>query len=190
MTRILVLYGTTDGHTAKIARRLGDMLRTRGVETDVVDVAEARPRPQPYGGVIVAGSVHIGGYQPEVRQWVRTHAPALGGVPTAFISVCLGVLQREPAVQQEVAATIQRFLTSVNWKPTTTKAVAGAVLYTQYGWLKRWVMRRIVRKAGGDTDTSRDYEYTDWADLDRFAESFAALVARRVPALLRRQAAI
>ena len=48
------------------------------------------------------------------------------GVPTAFISVCLGVLQREPAVQQEVAATIQRFLTSVNWKPTTTKAVAGA----------------------------------------------------------------
>jgi menaquinone-dependent protoporphyrinogen oxidase len=130
--------------------------------------------------VIVAASVHVGGYQPEVRQWVRAHAPALNGVPTAFISVCLGVLQHEPKVQEEVAATIRRFLTSVGWEPTTTKAVAGAVLYTHYGWLKRWVMRRIVREAGGDTDTTRDHEYTDWADLDRFAASFAELVARPV----------
>ena len=157
MTRILVLYGTTDGHTAKIAGRLGDMLRTRGSRL-TSSTRRGQAAPGPYGGVIVAGSVHTGGYQPELRQWVRAHAPALGGVPTAFISVCLGVLQREPAVQQEVAATIQRFLTSANWKPSTTRAVAGAVLYTQYGWLERWVMRRIVRKAGGDTDTSRDYD--------------------------------
>jgi len=25
-----------------------------------------------------------------------------------------------------------------------------------------------------DTDTSREYEYTDWADLDSFVEEFAA----------------
>jgi menaquinone-dependent protoporphyrinogen oxidase len=179
MTRILILYGTTDGHTAKIARRLSDTLRSRGADTDVVNLAHARPRPAGYDGVIVAASVHTGTYQPEVRQWVRTHAQPLAAVPSAFLSVCLGVLQHEPEVQEEVAATIRRFLTSVGWEPTTTKAVAGALLYTQYGWLKRWVMRRIVRKAGGDIDTTRDYEYTDWADLDRFSESFAALVAGR-----------
>jgi menaquinone-dependent protoporphyrinogen oxidase len=38
-------------------------------------------------------------------------------------------------------------------------------------------MKRITRKAGGDTDTSRDYEYTDWSDLRTFAEDFG----RRVP---------
>jgi DNA gyrase/topoisomerase IV subunit A len=27
-------------------------------------------------------------------------------------------------------------------------------------------------KAHGDTDTSRDYEYTDWADLEQFARDF------------------
>lgn len=180
MTRILILYGTTDGHTAKIARRLGDTLRARGADSDVVNVAHATPRLAGYDGVIVAASVHTGTYQPEVRQWVRTHAPALADMPGAFISVCLGALQHEPEVQQEVAATIRRFLASVDWEPTITKAVAGAVLYTRYGRLKRWLMRRIVAKAGGDTDTSRDYEYTDWADLDRFAESFAELVARRL----------
>ena len=29
-------------------------------------------------------------------------------------------------------------------------------------------MKRIARKAGAPTDTSRDFEFTDWAALDRF----------------------
>jgi menaquinone-dependent protoporphyrinogen oxidase len=178
MARVLILYGTIDGHTAKIARRLGDTLALRGIDVDVVNAALARARPVGYDGVIVAASVHIGNYQPEVQHWARAHAPELAEVPTAFISVCLGVLQHESEVQEEVAATPRRFLSSVGWEPTITKVVAGAVLYTQYGLLKRWMMRRIVAKAGGDTDTSRDYEYTDWADLDRFADEFARLVVR------------
>ena len=180
MTRILILYGTTDGHTGTIARRLASMLETRGAECDPIDVASARPLPSWYDAVIVAASVHTGAYQPEVRRWVHEHSPALADMPTAFISVCLGVLQPDPAVQEEVKATIDRFLKSTGWRPTAIKSVAGAVLYTRYGWLKRWLLQRIVRKAGGGTDTSRDYEYTDWTDLERFAKRFAALVASRV----------
>ena len=51
--------------------------------------------------------------------------------------------------------------------------VAGALPYTQYNWLTRWMMRRIVARAHGDVDTSRDYEYTDWEDLRSFAGEFA-----------------
>jgi menaquinone-dependent protoporphyrinogen oxidase len=38
-------------------------------------------------------------------------------------------------------------------------------------------MKRIVSKAGGDTDTSRDYEYTDWTDVGEFAREFGRRVA-------------
>jgi menaquinone-dependent protoporphyrinogen oxidase len=44
------------------------------------------------------------------------------------------------------------------------------------------MMRMIVGAAGGDTDTSRDYEYTDWPAVDRFAQEFAA---RLQPAVAR-----
>jgi menaquinone-dependent protoporphyrinogen oxidase len=44
------------------------------------------------------------------------------------------------------------------------------------------MMVRIVRKAGGDTDTSRDYEYTDWTDLRAFAEKFARSLPARAAA--------
>ncbi|HEX5110202.1 MAG TPA: flavodoxin domain-containing protein [Vicinamibacterales bacterium] len=179
MSRVLVLYGTTDGHTAKVAARLADALRSQRLDVDVVLAGRdpKTPRADDYAAVVVAASVHASGYQRRVRRWVREHAPALAGRPTAFVSVCLGVLQREPAVDRELDAIMGRFLEITGWRPTTTKIVAGALLYTQYNWLKRLVMKRIVAKAKGDTDTSRDYEYTDWADLEAFARTFVALTA-------------
>ena len=60
--------------------------------------------------------------------------------------------------------------------PGIVKTVAGALPYTRYGWLKRWLLRRIVRQHGGDTDWTRDFEYTDWDDLRAFAHSFNEMI--------------
>ena len=65
-------------------------------------------------------------------------------------------------VGRSIAATLRRRGASVDVIETT----------------RRWVMKRIIRKAGGDTDTSRDYEYTGWADLRTLAEDFGRRVAR------------
>ena len=174
MPRILVVYGTTDGHTAKVAGALVEALQQNGAVTDIHAANDAAPDPQSYDAVLVAASVHAGGYQRSVRRWVRTHAEALASKPTAFVSVCLGVLQHEPEVQRDLQKILDDFIASTGWRPGVTKLVAGALLYTKYGWLRRLAMKRIVAKAGGDTDTSRDYEYTDWDELRRFAADFAA----------------
>src|SRR5690606_41877313 len=79
------------------------------------------------------------------------------------------------------------------WQPAEAVAFAGALRYSAYNLLLRWVMRRIARKAAahlpGATDTSRDHEYTDWAAVDAFADAFAhRLVAAEAqePAAVRR----
>jgi len=176
MTRILVLYGTTDGHTLKVATAIADTLRAQVGDTDVVNAAVNPPRADGYDAVIVAASVHAGGYQSSLLAWVKENAAALNQRPTAFVSVCLAVLQDDPNVQGQVAETIERFVKTTKWKPTLRKAVAGALLYRKYNWIKRWTMKRIVAKAGGDVDTSRNYEYTDWNDLRAFVAKFGALV--------------
>ena len=43
-------------------------------------------------------------------------------------------------------------------------------------------MKRIVKKAGGDTDSSRDYEYTDWNELDQFTDRFSDRLAPTISA--------
>jgi menaquinone-dependent protoporphyrinogen oxidase len=174
MSRVLILYGTTDGHTRKVADVLAATFRDEGCRVEVVDAERAAPlQLDNYDGVIVTASIHIGGYQGSVRRWVRAHAAWLSRMPTAFLSVCLGILEQRPEAQREVERIMQNFLNQTGWQPTTTMPVAGAVPYTRYNWLKKLVMRPIVAKAGGDTDTSRDFEYTDWDALRAFARSFA-----------------
>lgn len=173
MPRMLVVYGTTDGHTAVIARELGTALSECGARVDVVEAkyGSSKPSPRGYDGVIVAASVHIGGFQPNVLHWLRANREALARRPTAFVAVCLAVLQPESEVHQEVEEIIARFLRRAHWVPTLRRTVAGAIPFTRYGWLKRTVMRRIARKMGMATDTSRDYVFTDWDDLKGFARS-------------------
>ena len=43
MARILVLYGTTEGQTRKIAEVLATELRGRGADVDLVDAAAHSP---------------------------------------------------------------------------------------------------------------------------------------------------
>ena len=173
MPRVLVAFGTTDGHTSKVAHRVGEWLHACSHVVDVVNVAQVSPDPTRYDAVVVAASVHAGKYQRAVTRWVQRNSVALNEQPTAFLSVCLGVLQRDLAVDRDLEKIVDRFLTFTSWQPLETRVVAGALKYTQYNWLKRFLMRRIVRQAHGDTDTSRDYEYTDWEDLRAFVRRFS-----------------
>jgi len=182
MARILVLYGTTEGQTRKIAEVLATELRGRGADVDLVDAAAHSPAASAYAAVVVAASVHVGSYQRSVGRWLRANAASLRKRPTAFVSVCLGVLQHDPAVDRELKAIIDRFLAPTGWRPDVTKIVAGALPYTKYNWFTRWAMKRIVRKAGGDVDASRDYAYTDWDDVRRFAGELLTMVEDRTTA--------
>jgi menaquinone-dependent protoporphyrinogen oxidase len=183
MTNILVIFGTTDGHTRKVAQFLAASLRAADsqVECDVIRAGRIDISPRPYDAVIVCASVHAGKYQKAVSHWVRRHAATLAQKPTAFLSVCLGVLEKDPAVDRQLDAIVERFFAGAGWHANRVKQIAGALLYTKYGWLKRWIMKRIAAKAGGDVDTTRDYEYTNWEDLQAFAEEFTRLVVPHRP---------
>lgn len=183
MARILVLYGTTDGHTRKIAERLGGALRDAGCAAEVVEARRAGTAviPDYYDGVMVAASIHAGGYQRAVRRWVQWHAAGLNDRPSAFVSVCLGVLEQRPEAQRAVREILERFLQRAGWRPEVTQTVAGALPYTRYNWFKKWALRRMAAKAGMQTDTSRDYEFTDWGQVRALAQDFAARVRRPAP---------
>jgi menaquinone-dependent protoporphyrinogen oxidase len=176
VSRVLVLYGTTDGHTAKVASAIANTLRARGCAADVVCAGApgGDRRAADYNGVIVTASVHEGTFQRPVRRWVRANGSDLVGRPTAFAAVCLAVLEHRAEAQRGITEIVERFLVRSAWRPDAVKLVAGAVPYTRYGWLKKLVMKRICAKAGGGTDTTRDYEYTDWHDVRNFVEQFAA----------------
>ena len=172
---VLVMYATTHGQTAKIAGEIAATMRAAGGTVSLGNVVEAwTTDPRDYTAVIMAAPVHAGRFPNSLRQWVQRYRSALASRPTAFVAVCLAVLHRTPKVDQDLRAMLDRFTSETGWRPGETKIVAGALKYTTYNWLTRWMIKRIVPKAGGDVDTSRDFEYTDWDDLRDFTTRFLA----------------
>jgi menaquinone-dependent protoporphyrinogen oxidase len=173
MQGILIVYGTTDGHTRKIAHRIADMVADLGCPVVTRDARKSRHvNAGDFEAVIIAASLHARGYQRPVTRWIEDNADALRTRPTLFISVCLAILEKDPAVRHEAGAIAERFVLRHGWRPSEIQVVAGALPYTRYGWLKKLIMRRIAARAGGDTDTTRDFEYTDFDAVEGFVHGF------------------
>lgn len=184
MSKILIVYGTTQGQTGRIAMHLKkEFMRA----SHVVDLFDSRKVSSSlnlnnYDAILVGASVHAGGYQRVLKKWVKDHRQELNFTPSAFFSVCLGILQKQDSVQKEEVRIVEKFLAECNWQPAKRIIFAGALPYTEYNPLLRWWMKRIAKKAGGDTDTSKDYEYTNWNDVNQFARDFSKdfhLIAHR-----------
>lgn len=179
MSPILIVYGTTEGHTARIALRLAETISAKSYEVDVFD---SRRMPGhislgSYAATLIGASLHARGFQQSVREFVQQHHAALKRMPSGFFSVSLTEVYAPGEHLQERAALqarIDRFLDDTAWEPQTIASFAGALSYSRYGFFKRRMMLSLARKAGQPTDTSRDYEYTDWEAVARFAEQFAA----------------
>lgn len=179
MSRALVLYGSSEGHTASIAERIGDLLAEDGHEVSVV---HTKHRPAgfslaAYDGVVVGASVHKGKHQRYVREFVRVHSDELNRLPSAFFSVSLTAATAEDDAERETRTYVEEFLEETGWDPDLAHTVAGALKYREYGLMNRFVMRRIAGKKGIDTDTSRDHEYTDWEDVEAFTREFSRLLS-------------
>jgi menaquinone-dependent protoporphyrinogen oxidase len=174
MATALVVYATQEGQTEKIAKRIAGTLRLAGHSVKLVDVDHSMG-PIPLGrfdAVFVGAPIHAGGYPRAVLRFARTHRSLLDRVPSAFFSVGLAVASRTSDGRAQTMPLVERFIERSGWRPSRVELVAGALMYSKYNPLVRFVMRRISAAEGGDTDTTHDYEYTDWAAVDRFALDF------------------
>jgi menaquinone-dependent protoporphyrinogen oxidase len=178
MSSILVVYGTGEGQTAKVANYVADGLASRGREATAVDVRDVDALAvRAADAVVVGASIHVGSHQDAVVAFAREHRGTLAGVPSAFFQVSLSSASQDPARRADAERYVDEFREATGWAPDVVGAFAGALRYSEYGFLKRRLMRKIAADATGDTDASRDYEYTDWTAVDEFVAAVEALVA-------------
>ena len=173
---VLVVFHTSEGQTAKIAERIATVLHGRGLAVDVSAVQSA-PAPDGYDAVVVGDSIHVVKHSRAMIRYLEEHAARLDAMPAAVFQVSLTSANPDAEHTATAHALLQELLDRTGFDPDIVGLFAGALVYTQYGWLKRHVMRAIVKREGGDLDTSRDFEYTDWSAVEHFADDVATLVA-------------
>ena len=165
MPSTLILYASVEGHTARIAQRVAELLHGRGHRVDLVPAGREIDLSR-YAGVVVGASVHYGHHPGSLATFLHRNAAALAPCRGAFFSVSLGAKERYAT----------KFLRKAGWRPQLTAVFPGALQYSKYGPIKRRVVQAFAAIGGHDTDTSRDYDYTDWKAVDSFATAFSAML--------------
>ena len=176
MTRAVIIVASEDGQSTKIALRLGDLLRERGVEVAIRDGArpDAGEHLTAYDGVVIGSAIHYGHHAKPIHELVKGHRAILASRHTAFFSVSLsaGGPSRDPAAAKSY---LEAFTAETGWKPDQAASFAGAIRHSQYGILKTLMVRLSLRKSGAPE--AGDHEYTDWNAVTAFADAFAKRLA-------------
>lgn len=171
---VLIVYGTTEGQTRKIAEWIESHVRQRGHKAELRDSAsvDSGLGLERFDAFIVAASVHHEYHQESVRDFVMAHRQVLEAKPSAFISVSLSVVLE--GAQPEAQKYVETFFSATGWRPAKTLLLGGALHYTNYDYFQEQIVRFIVMKDGAPARGREDREFTDWDELAGFIDGFLA----------------
>ena len=172
--RFLVVYQSMDGHTERIAERIGGHLRAAGAVVTLTPATTA-PAPVDVDLVVVGDSIHAGHHSKELIAYLERHHAALNALPTALFQVCLTSAGRGPQEMATTGGYVAALTERTGLEPGLVARFPGALPYTRYGRMKRALMRRIAAQSGQPTDTSKDHDFTDWNEVSGFAADLLLL---------------
>ncbi len=175
MTRILIVYSTTDGHTAKICERLRQAIEPSGAQVRLVSVTDAGGVDLgTYDKIVVGASVRRGRHSKAIHAFVDARADQLTAKPNAFFSV--NIVARKPDRNRpETNPYVRKFLERIRWKPGLLAVFAGKLDYPRYRLFDRLAIRLIMLITRGPTDPRAVVEFTDWDEVEAFGRRVVQL---------------
>jgi menaquinone-dependent protoporphyrinogen oxidase len=174
---VLIVYGTTEGQTRKIAEWTAAYARDRGHQVELYDSAALAfdLDLETFRAFIIAASVHQESHQDTITNFVIAHQKLLNTRPSAFISVSLSAVLEDE--RTEAQKYVNRFVSATGWQPRMTLLLGGALRFTEYDYFQEQIVKFIVMKRGSAANTGRDSEFTDWNALGGFVDGFLEVAA-------------
>ena len=171
MSKFLIIYSTTDGHTKIICERIKNFL-TDGNLVELLSLEDSKKVDlSNFEKIIIGASIRYGKHSKELYKFINLNKNILDQKKSAFFSV--NVVARKP--EKNTAETnpyINKFLKISKWKPNKISVFAGKVDYPNYNFFDKYIIKFIMFITKGPTDTSKSYEFTDWSKVDDFSKEF------------------
>ena len=168
--KTLILYSSHYGQTKKIAAYIAEIIKENVDVKSISDVVNL----QDYDRIIIGASIRYGHFNKQLYKMLEKHTTLLNQKITAFFGVNLTARKPEKSTP-ETNVYVRKFLQRITWQPTISSVFAGALLYPRYTFFDRAMIQFIMRITGGETDPTKEIEYTDWQKVRSFSEAFLIL---------------
>ena len=169
MSKFLIIYSTTDGHTKMICERIKNFL-TDGNLVELLSLEDAKKVDlSNFEKIIIGASIRYGKHSKELYKFINLNKNILDKKKNAFFSV--NVVARKPEKNTvETNPYINKFLNISKWRPNKISVFAGKVDYPSYRFLDKYIIRLIMWFTKGPTDVTKSYEFTNWDEVKKFGK--------------------
>ena len=175
MSKILVIYSTTDGHTQRICERLQNVMAQQGNAVTVAPLAQADGLDlESFDKIVIGASIRYGKHQPMVKQFIERRQALLERKGNAFFTV--NIVARKPEKNRpDTNPYLIKFLRTISWQPQLLGVFAGKLDYPRYRFVDRFMIRLIMFMTNGPTDPKAVIEFTDWQQVEAFGLQVCAM---------------
>lgn len=169
--KTVILYLTRDGQTKKIAERLQAQIPQCQLISLRDQAVVSATNFADFDQIMIGASIRYGHFDPLLEEFIAQHFELLNAKRSAFFSVNL-TARKANRNTPETNVYTRKLLGRIQWQPNFVEVFAGALFYPRYNWFDRTMIRFIMKITKGDTDISKEYEYTNWQQVDQFAQHF------------------
>ena len=169
MSKSLIIYSSTDGHTKTICERIINFSNDKDV-VKIVSLNEvSKFEISEFDKIVIGASIRYGKHSKELYKFIKLNKNILDRKKNAFFSVNV-VARKSEKNTPETNPYIKKFLKISNWSPKKIGVFAGKVDYPKYDFFDKYIIKLIMFITKGPTDISQSYEFTDWSKVDIFAK--------------------
>ncbi len=157
--KVLVAYGSRHGSTAETAKRIGETLRDRGLQVDVLDAGTVHDLTH-YSKIILGSSVYIGLWHKSAVRFLRKNMELLKKLPV-WLFICGPTDPGNPSDLMDgwlYPKSLQPVIEQIN--PRGIICFGGKLALNTLNPFEKWIIRNVKAPEG---------DYRDWQAITRWA---------------------
>ena len=166
--KILILYSSIDGHTEKICSFISNKLK----QNHIIEMNEINNNQKikfyMYDFIIIGASIRYGTYRRSFLKFINENHIELQNSKSAFFSVNI-VARKKEKNSIKTNPYIKKFFKLSKWKPNIIEVFAGKLDYPKYNFFNKNIIKFIMWITNGPTQTDIVVEFTNWNDVEKFA---------------------
>ena len=169
MTKVLIIHSSVDGHTTHICERIRSV--RNDLDIDIISLSKTKNISlNKYKMIVIGASIRYGKYRKELFEFIEKNLNVIHSKKNAFFSVNV-VARKAEKNSTDTNPYIEKFLLKTSWKPKIIDVFAGKIEYPKYNLFDRSIIKFIMWMTNGPTDTSKNFEFTDWSKVEKFAKN-------------------
>lgn len=159
--KILVAYGSKRGSTAEIAEKIGETLRHKGLQVDVLDAGIVRDLT-PYSKIIIGSSVYIGLWHRNAVRLLKKNIEVLEKLPV-WLFICGPTGPKNPIEQMNgwfFPKSLQPVIERIH--PRSINCFGGKLVMKALNPFEKWIINKVKAPEG---------DFRNWKDIVLWAET-------------------